>query len=39
MTQDEYDAELERREEAQKSIPLEGEDIMRWKKPDQPCVA
>ncbi|WP_292953106.1 MULTISPECIES: hypothetical protein [unclassified Neptuniibacter] len=39
MTQEEYEAELERREEAQKSIPLEGEDIMRWKKPDQPFVA
>ena len=39
MTQEEYEAELERREEPQKTIPLEGADIMRWKKPDQPCVA
>ena len=39
MDEEQYQAELTRRAAEQKPIPLQGEDIMRWKKPDEPFVA
>ncbi|WP_415897758.1 hypothetical protein ACMXYX_04785 [Neptuniibacter sp. QD72_48] len=39
MNEEQYQAELKRRAKEQQSIPLQAEDILRWKKPDEPFVA
>ncbi|WP_415891624.1 hypothetical protein ACMXYN_09600 [Neptuniibacter sp. PT8_73] len=39
MDEEQYQAELKRRAKEQQSIPLQAEDILRWKKPDEPFVA
>jgi len=39
MDEEQYQAELNLRAKKQKSIPLQAEDILRWKKPDEPFVA